>query len=81
MSNNNSKALTLKVVEANKSDVGRGLVRIDYAIMREFDLETGDIVELSSERAGARRTGALVIPGRREDRGKKIIAFLNKNPR
>ncbi|PWI48970.1 hypothetical protein CEE45_04370 [Candidatus Heimdallarchaeota archaeon B3_Heim] len=73
MSNNNSKALTLKVAEANQSDVGRGLVRVDYAIMRDFGLETGDIVELSSERAGARKTGALVIPGRREDRGKKII--------
>jgi transitional endoplasmic reticulum ATPase len=73
MSNNNNKALSLKVAEANQSDVGRGLVRIDYAIMRDFGLETGDIVELSSERAGARKTGALVIPGRREDRGKKII--------
>jgi len=67
------KGLTLKVAEANQSDVGRGLVRIDYSIMREFDLETGDIVEISSERQGGRKTGALVIPGRREDRGKRII--------
>ncbi|MHA1940868.1 MAG: AAA family ATPase, partial [Candidatus Hodarchaeales archaeon] len=73
MSDNNKKSLSLKVAEANQGDVGRGLIRIDYAIMREFGLETGDIVELSSERAGARKTGALVIPGRREDRGKRII--------
>ncbi len=63
----------MKVAEANQGDVGRGLVRIDYAIMKEFGLETGDIVELTTERAGGRKTGALVIPGRREDRGKKII--------
>ncbi|MHA1541736.1 MAG: hypothetical protein ACTSQH_02020, partial [Candidatus Hodarchaeales archaeon] len=73
MSNNNNTTLTLKVAEANQGDVGRGLVRIDYAIMKEFNLETGDIVELGIERASGRKTGALVIPGRREDRGKKII--------
>lgn len=70
---NNKNVLSLKVVEANQGDVGRGLVRIDYAIMREFGLETGDIIELSNERAGGRKSGALVIPGRREDRGKRII--------
>ncbi|MHA1237456.1 MAG: hypothetical protein ACTSQ9_07350, partial [Candidatus Hodarchaeales archaeon] len=70
MSNNNNTVLTLKVAEANQGDVGRGLVRIDYAIMKEFGLETGDIVELSTERMSGRKTGALVIPGRREDRGK-----------
>jgi transitional endoplasmic reticulum ATPase len=73
MSNNNNSVLTLKVAEANQGDVGRGLIRIDYAIMQEFGLETGDIVELSTERMSGRKTGALVIPGRREDRGKRII--------
>jgi transitional endoplasmic reticulum ATPase len=68
-----NKILTLKVAEANQGDVGRGLVRIDYSIMRENNLETGDIVEISSERASGRKTGALIIPGRREDRGKRII--------
>ncbi|UCE14696.1 MAG: AAA family ATPase, partial [Candidatus Heimdallarchaeota archaeon] len=67
------KVLMLKVAEANQGDVGRGLVRIDYSIMRENGLETGDIVEIASDRAGGRKTGALVIPGRREDRGKNII--------
>jgi transitional endoplasmic reticulum ATPase len=67
------KVLMLKVAEANQGDVGRGLVRIDYSIMRQHNLETGDIVEISSERAGGKKTGALVIPGRREDRGKRII--------
>jgi transitional endoplasmic reticulum ATPase len=72
MSDNN-KVLMLKVTEANQGDVGRGLVRIDYSIMRQYNLETGDIVEISSDRAGGKKTGALVIPGRREDRGKRII--------
>ncbi|MFX0172172.1 MAG: CDC48 family AAA ATPase [Candidatus Hodarchaeota archaeon] len=67
------KVLMLKVAEANQGDVGRGLVRIDYSIMRQHNLETGDIIEISTERAGGRKTGALVIPGRREDRGKRII--------
>ncbi len=70
---NNERTLLLKVAEANQGDVGRGLVRIDYSIMRENGLETGDIVEISSDRASGRKTGALVIPGRREDRGKRII--------
>ena len=68
-----NQVLMLKVAEANQGDVGRGLVRIDYSIMRDFGLETGDIVEISCERASGRKTGALVIPGRREDRGKRII--------
>ena len=73
MTDDNENGLLLKVVEANQGDVGRGLVRVDYSIMRENGLETGDIVEIASERAGGKKTGALVIPGRREDRGKKII--------
>ncbi|MFX1536632.1 MAG: CDC48 family AAA ATPase [Promethearchaeota archaeon] len=73
MTDDNEKDLLLKVVEANQGDVGRGLVRVDYSIMRENGLETGDIVEIASERTGGKKTGALVIPGRREDRGKKII--------
>ena len=73
MTEENENYLLLKVVEANQGDVGRGLVRVDYSIMRENGLETGDIVEIASERAGGKKTGALVIPGRREDRGKKII--------
>ncbi len=73
MSDDNDSKLLLKVAEANQGDVGRGLVRIDYSIMRENGLETGDIIEISSERADGRKTGALVIPGRREDRGKNII--------
>ncbi len=73
MTDDNEKKLLLKVVEANQGDVGRGLVRVDYSIMRENGLETGDIVEIASERAGGKKTGALVIPGRREDRGKTII--------
>ncbi|NHJ01914.1 MAG: AAA family ATPase [Candidatus Heimdallarchaeota archaeon] len=73
MSDESIKPLFLKVAEANQGDVGRGLVRIDYQIMREHNLETGDIVEISTDRAGGRKTGALVIPGRREDRGKRII--------
>ncbi|MFX1534359.1 MAG: CDC48 family AAA ATPase [Promethearchaeota archaeon] len=61
--------IELKVEEAIKSDVGRGYVRISREIMEKNKLETGDVVQLE----GKKNTGALVIPGRREDRGLAII--------
>ncbi|MFX0066992.1 MAG: hypothetical protein ACFFC7_33075 [Candidatus Hermodarchaeota archaeon] len=61
--------IELKVEEAIKSDVGRGYVRISREIMEKNKLETGDVVQID----GKKRTGALVIPGRREDHGLTII--------
>lgn len=65
--------LKLRVSEAHQSDVGRGLVRIDYGMMRKWGLETGDIIEIIPENNGKKKTGALVIPGKKEDQNKKII--------
>ncbi len=80
MVRNNSNVLTLRVADALESDVGRGLVRISYKIMREYNLETGDIVEIIGPRGG--RCGALVITGRNIDKDKNIIrmdGFLRQN--
>ncbi len=61
--------ITLKVAEAVKKDVGRGLARIDPADIERSHATIGDIVEI----AGKKRTVAKVMPAFKEDRGKGII--------
>lgn len=61
--------ITLKVAEAVKKDVGRGLARIDPADIERLHATIGDIVEI----AGKKRTVAKVMPAFKEDRGKGII--------
>jgi transitional endoplasmic reticulum ATPase len=59
----------LKVAEARSSDVGRGIARIDPAVIEELNLTSGDVVEI----LGKRRTAAISWPGYPEDEGLKII--------
>ncbi|HEY4482374.1 MAG TPA: CDC48 family AAA ATPase [Candidatus Brocadiaceae bacterium] len=61
--------ITLKVAEAVKKDVGRGLARIDPADIERLHTSIGDIVEI----AGKKRTVAKVMPAFKEERGKGII--------
>ena len=61
--------ITLKVAEAVKKDVGRGLARIDPADIERLHTSIGDIVEI----VGKKRTVAKVMPAFKEDRGKGII--------
>ncbi|MHA2233410.1 MAG: AAA family ATPase, partial [Candidatus Hodarchaeales archaeon] len=61
--------ISVLVAEAVKGDVGRSLVRVDIRQMKKINLETGDVVEIE----GNKKTGALVIPGRSQDRSKNII--------
>ena len=61
--------ITLKVAEAVKKDVGRGLARIDPADIERLHATIGDIVEI----VGKKRTVAKVMPAFKEDRGKGII--------
>ena len=56
----------LKVMEARPRDVGRGIARIDPAVIEEMKLETGDAIMIE----GSRRTAVLSFPGLPEDRGK-----------
>ncbi len=74
MSSDPQKKLNLRVAEAISSDlrrdlVGRGLVRIDTAAMKQISISTGDIVEIQ----GKKKTGAIAIPSRPEDKGKGLI--------
>ena len=60
--------ITLKVAEAVKKDVGRGLARIDPADIERLHATIGDIVEI----VGKKRTVAKVMPAFKEDRGKEL---------
>jgi len=60
---------TLRVAEARARDANRGLVRIDSRLMRELNLASGDVIEIT----GSKKTVALVWPGYDEDSGKGLI--------
>lgn len=64
---NNDKVL--KVLEARAKDVGRGIARIDPAVMEVLGLTSGDVVEI----IGKKSTVALCWPGYPEDENRGII--------
>jgi len=57
--------ITLKVIEARASDVGRGIARVDPAIFREKGWQAGDVISIQ----GKKRTAALLWPGYPDDTG------------
>jgi len=59
----------VKVAEANRQDVGRGLVRLDPLVAKEMGIRSGDVVSLT----GAKNSAAIAWPGYPEDAGKNII--------
>lgn len=59
----------MRVTEARARDANRGLVRIDSRVMRELNLTSGDVIEIT----GTKKTVALVWPGYDEDSGKGLI--------
>ncbi|HEX5573707.1 MAG TPA: CDC48 family AAA ATPase [Nitrososphaeraceae archaeon] len=70
-SNNNDDAGTsLRVAEAEQSDVGRKIARIDPAVARQLDLSTGDALEISSM---GKKTTVLCWPAREKDTGKGLV--------
>ncbi|MHA1238886.1 MAG: CDC48 family AAA ATPase [Candidatus Odinarchaeia archaeon] len=60
----------LKVAELDKRYAGRGIVRIDSEAMKEIGVSSGDIVEIEGNK---KKTGAVVVRGRLEDAGSRII--------
>ncbi|MHA1836062.1 MAG: CDC48 family AAA ATPase, partial [Candidatus Odinarchaeia archaeon] len=62
--------IELKVAELDKRYVGRGIVRIDSAAMDALNISSGDIVEIEGNK---KKTGAVVVRGRIEDAGSRII--------
>jgi len=59
----------LRVAEARTKDVGRGIARIDPAVLEALALEEGDTIVV----AGTRETVAVVAPPLPEDRNRGVI--------
>jgi transitional endoplasmic reticulum ATPase len=60
-----AEELTLKVVEARPTDVGRGIARVDPAVFREKGWQAGDVLSIQ----GKKKTAALLWPGYPDDTG------------
>jgi transitional endoplasmic reticulum ATPase len=61
--------ITLKVIEARPTDVGRGIARIDPAVFGQMGWQAGDAVSIQ----GKKKTAALLWPGYPEDTGTGVI--------
>jgi len=61
--------LQLTVTEARREDVGRGIVRLDPATLKEIGAAPGDVLEIE----GRARTVAKAMPTFREQRGQQVI--------
>jgi transitional endoplasmic reticulum ATPase len=61
--------LQLTVIEARREDVGRGIVRLDPASLKEIGTAPGDVVEIE----GRARTVAKAMPTFKEQRGQQVI--------
>jgi transitional endoplasmic reticulum ATPase len=66
------KTLKLRVKDAFKEDTGRGIVRMDPDAVRELNLRTGDVIQISNRNIN-KRTAALLYPPKKEDKGTNII--------
>jgi len=69
-SSNNDVSSSLKVAEAEQSDVGRKIARVDPEVARQLELSAGDALEISSV---DKKTTVLYWPAREKDRGKGLV--------
>lgn len=68
--NNNDVETSLKVAEAEQSDVGRRIARVDPKVARQLNLSAGDALEISSL---GKKTNVLCWPARENDAGKGLV--------
>jgi transitional endoplasmic reticulum ATPase len=68
--NNSGDGSSLKVAEAEQSDVGRKIARVDPNVARQMGLSTGDALEISSL---GKKTTVLCWPARENDTGKGLV--------
>ncbi len=68
--NNNDVGTGLKVAEAEQSDVGRRIARVDPKVARQMNLSAGDALEISSL---GKKTNVLCWPARENDAGKGLV--------
>jgi len=61
--------IKLKVAEAFRNDVGRGIVRVDNMVMEELGQMSGQVVEI----IGKRSTAAIIWRGHPQDEGVGLI--------
>ncbi len=64
-----SSEKVLKVAEAKSKDAGRGIARVDPAVMDALGITAGDIIQIE----GKKRTVAIVWPGYPEDANRGVI--------
>ena len=69
-SSNNDVSSSLRVAEAEQSDVGRKIARVDPEVVRQLELSAGDALEISSL---DKKTTVLYWPAREKDRGKGLV--------
>lgn len=69
-STNNDNNESLRVAEAEQSDVGRKIARVDPEIANQLQLSAGDALEISSM---GKKTTVLSWPAREKDRGKGLV--------
>ena len=69
-SSDNDAGTSLKVGEAEQSDVGRKIARVDPEVARQLDLSAGDALEISSL---GKKTTVLHWPARENDSGKGLV--------
>ena len=68
----NGNKRKVRIKDAYKGDAGRGRIRIDPEVISEFNLRTGDVIEISHPII-LKKTAALLYPGKIEDKGTNII--------
>ncbi len=73
--NDIATTLKLEVVEAyDRKDVGKGIVRVNYDVMRSLGIRIGDIIEISGKQNS---TAAIFMPldSTREKENKHIVGI------
>ena len=71
-SSNNNNVFTLKVAETFSKFVGRGIALIDPRIIEEYDLRTGDVLELTNDHT-SKKSYVLLWSSNPNDYGKGLI--------
>jgi transitional endoplasmic reticulum ATPase len=66
----NGNVVSLRVAEAEQSDVGRKIARIDPDVAQQLRISAGDALELSSL---GKKTTVLHWPAKERDRGKGLV--------
>ncbi|MCP1661821.1 MAG: AAA family ATPase [Methanocalculus sp. MSAO_Arc1] len=61
--------MDLVVKEAAHGDAGRGIARLSIDVMKQLNLVSGDVIEIS----GRKKAAAIVWPGFPEDTGRSVI--------